>query len=197
MARPSLRNALLDAGLRVLWKTGYAGAGVRDIVADAGARPGSFTNHFASKEAFAEEVLERYFDHLRGLIAEALAERGLSPAGRLRRYLDVITDKAAARGFEQGCLIGDMSLETTAHSERLRLKLAAIDAEWRELFAACIAEGQATGDISRDFTADELADFLISGWQGALLRMKVVRSREPLERFKAIVFATVFGKPTP
>ncbi|TGV32549.1 TetR family transcriptional regulator, partial [bacterium M00.F.Ca.ET.168.01.1.1] len=46
------------------------------------------------------------------------------------------------------------------------------------------------------FDADDLADFLLSSWQGAMLRMKVERSPEPLERFKKIIFSTVFGKET-
>ncbi|TJW23171.1 MAG: helix-turn-helix transcriptional regulator, partial [Mesorhizobium sp.] len=53
MARHSLREKLLDAGFKTIWNSGYSSAGVRDIVAAADARPGSFTNHFASKEAFA------------------------------------------------------------------------------------------------------------------------------------------------
>jgi TetR/AcrR family transcriptional repressor of nem operon len=32
----------------------------------------------------------------------------------------------------------------------------------------------------------------LSSWQGAILRMKVVRNADPLERFKTIAFATVF-----
>ena len=63
MAKPSLREALLDAGLTVMFESGYQGASVRDICAVAGAPQGSFTNHFRSKEAFAEEVLDRYFAH--------------------------------------------------------------------------------------------------------------------------------------
>jgi TetR/AcrR family transcriptional repressor of nem operon len=41
-------------------------------------------------------------------------------------------------------------------------------------------------------SAEDLAEFLLSGWRGAILRMKVTRSPEPLERFKAIAFAMVF-----
>ena len=66
--------------------------------------------------------------------------------------------------------------------------------DWRAPFAACIAEGQAAGEIAATFAPDELADFLLASWQGAILRMKVDRSPEPLERFKAIAFATVFGR---
>ena len=61
VAKPSLRENILNAGLQVMFQSGYQGASVRDICAAAGAPQGSFTNHFRSKEAFAREVLDRYF----------------------------------------------------------------------------------------------------------------------------------------
>jgi TetR/AcrR family transcriptional repressor of nem operon len=192
MPKPSLRDKILDAGLRVMFRSGYAGSGVRDIVAEAGAPQGSFTNHFRSKEAFAGEVLDRYFAHVTGLVAQALDDKSLSPRARLRRYLDIITERLTADAFSRGCLIGDFSLEAAPQSELLRERLTTIFTQWRAPFAACIAEGQATGEISAAFPADELADFLLASWQGAILRMKVTRDAAPLERFKAIAFATVF-----
>jgi TetR/AcrR family transcriptional repressor of nem operon len=196
MARRSLRENLLDAGVQTIWNSGYTAAGVRDIVAAAGARPGSFTNHFASKEEFAGEVLERYFAYVGGLVESALARDGTPPIGRLRRYLDVITSRLEAHDWARGCMVGNLSLETAVHSEPLRLRLVAIFERWRQPFAACIAEGQATGEITGSFDAEDLADFLLSSWQGAMMRMKVERSPEPLERFKKIIFSTVFGKET-
>ncbi|CDX26340.1 HTH-type transcriptional repressor DhaR [Mesorhizobium sp. ORS 3324] len=196
MARQSLRENLLDAGFRTIWDYGYTAAGVRDIVAAAGARPGSFTNHFASKEEFAGEVLERYFAYVSGLVEKALARDGTPPAERLHRYLDIITSKLEAHDWARGCMIGNLSLETAVHSEPLRLRLVDIFERWRKPFAECIAEGQAAGEITKAFDAEDLADFLLSSWQGAMLRMKVERSPEPLERFKNIIFSTVFGKET-
>jgi TetR/AcrR family transcriptional regulator, transcriptional repressor for nem operon len=192
MSRPSLRENLLDAGVKTIWDLGYSAAGVRDIVGAAGARPGSFTNHFASKEAFTGEVLERYFAYLGGLVASALAPDGRTARQRLRAYLDLITSRLEAENWARGCMIGNLSLETVVHSEPLRLKLVSIFERWREPFAECIAEGQASGEIPGDFTPLDLADFLLSSWQGAMLRMKVERSPEPLERFKRIIFATTF-----
>jgi TetR/AcrR family transcriptional regulator, transcriptional repressor for nem operon len=195
MPRPSLREQLLDAGVRTFWANGYAAAGVRDIVAAAGAKPGSFTNHFASKEDFAGEALDRYFAYVGTLVDKALADDGLSSTERLRRYLDAITDKLAAAEWARGCMIGNFSLELASQNERLRAKLAQLFARWQAPFAACIAQGQAAGEIATTFSANELADFLLAAWQGAILRMKVDRSPAPLERFKAIVFATVFRSP--
>lgn len=175
-----------------MFRKGYVGSGVRDIVAEAGAPQGSFTNHFGSKEAFTREVLDRYFDHVKTLVAQALDNPDLAPRERLRRYLDIITARLDADGYERGCLIGDLSVEAAALSDLLRERLVEIFAEWRTPFAACIAQAQAAGEIESTFEPNDLADFLLSSWEGAILRMKVERSDKPLERFKTIVLATVF-----
>jgi len=195
MPKASLREAILNAGLTAMFQTGYNGTGVRDIVAAAGAPQGSFTNHFRSKEAFACEVLDRYFAHVKELVAQALEDKSIAPRQRLVRYLDIITHKLELDGWSRGCLIGDLSLEASTTSESLRTRLVAIFAEWRAPFASCIAEAQAAGEIASDFEPAELAEFLLASWQGAILRMKVDRSPAALERFKAIAFKTIFKEP--
>lgn len=197
MPRRSLKSNIVSAGLRVMFRKGFNGAGVRDVIAEAAVPQGSFTNHFRSKEVFAGEVLDLYFDHVRRLVAEALEDASLSPRDRLRRYLDIITERLAADGFTRGCLIGDFSLEVVQESETLREKLRTIYRVWLEPFAACIAEAQRQGQIASTFPPDDLAEFLIASWEGAILRMKVERSPEPLERFKRIAFATVFNEEHP
>lgn len=194
MPKSSHREALLAAGLRTMFQKGYVGATVRDITTSASAPQGSFTNHFSSKEAFASEVLDRYFDHVRDLMDVAAADRSLGPRERLVRYLDLVTDRLIADEFTRGCLIGDLSIEGPGHSERLRSQLVEIYRDWSARIAAWIAEAQAAGEITAAVSATDLADFLITGWEGAILRMKVERDRAPLDRFRAVAFTNVFGK---
>lgn len=192
MSKPSNRKAILDAGLKVMFRLGYEAATVRDICAAAGAPHGSFTNHFRSKEAFAEEVLDRYFANTKGFVRQALNDKSLTPRQRLRRYLDIISSVLEGDKWNRGCLIGDFSLETSSRSERLRERLEAIFREWRTPFAACIAEAQAVGEIDSTFDPTDLAELLLASWEGAILRMKVERGPAALDRFKSIVFQTIF-----
>src|SRR5213080_4685904 len=147
MPRRSLRNKILRAGLPVMFRLGYHGASVRDICAAAGAPQGSFTNHFRSKESFAIEVLNQYFDYLKGLVTESLGDDSVTPRQRLKRYLDVITEKLERDRWTIGCLIGDFSLQASSHSGLLRKRLDSIFREWRTLFASCIAAAQAAGEV--------------------------------------------------
>src|SRR5881275_234973 len=120
MAKASHRDSILDAGLRVMFRKGFVGAGVRDIVLEAAAPQGSFTNHFRSKEAFAGEVLDGYFDYLGDIVQATLGDRSRSPVGRIRRYFEVITGKLKAEKWALGCLIGNLSLEVSTESKPLR-----------------------------------------------------------------------------
>ena len=192
MRKPSLREDILNAGLKVMFRSGYTGATVRDICEAAGVPLGSFTNHFRSKEAFAEEVLDRYFAHLKGFVKQALDNKSTTPRERLKRYLDIISGILADAKWNRGCLIGDFSLETASQSKLLRQRLEAIFQEWRAPFASCIAEAQTIGEIDATFDPMDLAEFLLASWEGAILRMKVERGPAALERFKNIVFETVF-----
>ena len=117
----------------------------------------------------------------------------------MRAYFDAITDRLKARGWRDGCLIGNLSLESAEHSEPLRNRLSEIFGAWRQPFAECLDDAAAAGQLALDddLPALDLADFLLASWQGAILRMKVERSPEPLERFTRIVFSTVLREPPP
>jgi TetR/AcrR family transcriptional regulator, transcriptional repressor for nem operon len=195
VSKPSLREDILNAGLKVMFRSGYQGATVRDICAAAGAPHGSFTNHFRSKEAFAQEVLDRFFNRMQGFVRRALENKSLTPRQRLKRYLDIITGELKGDEWSRGCLIGDFSLQASSASEPLRQRLEAIFQEWRVPFASCIAEAQSAGEIEATFDPMDLAEFLLASWEGAILRMRVERGPAALNRFKKIVFQTVFKEP--
>lgn len=191
MARASNKEQILREGVEVVRRRGFNAAGVRDITASAGVPQGSFSNHFASKEAFGLEILDRYFADVGTVVDATLRDGRMPPLQRLRAYFDAITDRMEARGWRDGCLIGNLSLESAEHSELLRRRLAEIFDAWRQPFADCLDEAAAAGQVQLNLPALDLADFLLASWQGALLRMKVERSPDPLERFKRIVFSTL------
>ncbi len=169
-------------------RSGLAGSSVRDITTASEVPLGSFSNHFASKEAFGLAVIDRYFADLRVVISSTLDDSARPPLARLRAYFDAITERLAGRGWHDGCLIGNTSLDSTERSEAIRAHLSAVFADWHEPFARCLAAAEGDGDVVLPLPPTEFADFLMASWQGAIMRMKVERSPEPLERFKTVVF---------
>src|SRR4051794_21864738 len=60
-ARPSHRDALLDAARRLLREKGYARTTARDLVAASGTNLASIGYHFGSKEALLNEAIQASF----------------------------------------------------------------------------------------------------------------------------------------
>ena len=94
------------------------------------------------------------------------------------------------------CLVSNLSLEAAEHSELLRGRLSQILHRLTQRFAEAVRAGQTAGSVRDDCDADDLATLLLAAWHGALLRMKVDRSPEPLEEFRRTFFALLSPVPS-
>jgi len=191
VSKPSHREKILTEGLRVVQARGFGSASVRDIVAAAGVPQGSFTNHFASKEAFCLEILDLYFKDVRAMIQRTLRNDSLPPLKRLRAFVDAQIKYLNRIGWRNGCLIGNFSAEASEHSEVIRKRLVEIYEEMSQSVAYCLRAGVKAGEVPRKTECDDLAAFLIASLQGAILQSKTERNAVPLERFKHLMLSTL------
>jgi TetR/AcrR family transcriptional repressor of nem operon len=189
--KPSNREKILHEGLKVVLSQGYNGASVRDIVRAAGVPQGSFTNHFASKEAFAQEVLDVYFSLVRGNIDKTLRNDSLPPLRRLRSWFDVQIAFLKTSECRSGCLIGNFSVEASDQSRLIRKQLTAMFKEIHASIVYCLKAAVDVGELSASTDVSEVASFLYSSWQGAILQSKVEQSIKPLELFKKVLFSRI------
>ncbi len=193
MPKTSNRDRILTEGLRVVHERGFANASVRDIVQAAGVPQGSFTNHFASKEAFGLEIIEIYYENSRRNIAETLRNDARDPLERLAAYIDNTKERMNANSMRNGCLMGNFTAEAAENSEPIRRRLVEAFAETREAFAYCLRAAVAAGQIKPTLDVNDLAGFIVSSIQGAILISKAHQSPEPIERFKRVLFSTVLA----
>jgi TetR/AcrR family transcriptional repressor of nem operon len=193
MIRISNKDKILANGLKVVLERGYVGASVRDIVEAAGVPQGSFTNHFASKEAFSLEILDLYFANSRVVIADTLRNDALSPLKRLRAYIDASITAIRNHGLKNGCLVGNFAAEASDHSEIIRKRVSAIYTEVREAVTDCLKAAVKDGELPKSLKTGEVASFIVTGLQGAWLVSKVERDLAFAENFKKTLFSTVLA----
>ena len=191
MPKVSNRERILTEGLRVVHERGFANASVRDIVQAAGVPQGSFTNHFASKEAFGLEIIDLYFSNSRRVIAETLRNDALDPLDRLGAYIDAQLDRLNRNNMRNGCLFGNFTAEASESSEPIRARVLEIFGETRLAIAYCLRAAVTAREITKVIDCDDIAAFVVSSLQGAILLSKAHRSPEPIARFRRILFAMV------
>lgn len=182
-SKPDTKLALLDTGMELMLEKGYTNTGIQEILNTAHIPKGSFYHHFDSKENYAVEII-RHFDQMySACIAQTLGVPSIPPLERLRTYCKEGKAKLVSQECRKGCLIGNLSQEMSDQSEVLRKELTLVMKKWQGAFAACIAEGQASGTITNKHSADALAEFFLSSWSGAVLHAKSLKSPEPLDIF--------------
>jgi|SRR6267142_1392676 TetR/AcrR family transcriptional repressor of nem operon len=193
MSRISNRDKILASGLKVVLERGYVGASVRDVVEAAGVPQGSFTNHFASKEAFSLEILDLYFATSRVMISETLRNDALPPLKRLRAYVDASIAAIRSHDTKNGCLVCNFAAEASDHSEIIRKRVSEIYAEMREATAYCLRAAVKAGELPKSLKISEVSNFIVTGLQGAWLVSKVERDLAFAENFKKTLFSTVLA----
>jgi TetR/AcrR family transcriptional repressor of nem operon len=167
---------------------------VRDIVQAAGVPQGSFTNHFASKEAFGLEIIDLYLANGRRVMAETLLNDSLPPLQRLGTYIETSKNRLNKDNMKNGCLFGNLTAEACDHSEAIRQRLVEIFTELQAAFTYCLKAAVKAGELPPKFKCEEVAGFIVSSLQGANLLAKAERSPAPVERFKRILFRMVLHK---
>ena len=189
MARPSVKQQIIDAGLAELHARGYAACSVADITKAAGAPKGSFYNHFASKEDFAVEAVRRYF----AVSGWPASFESTSALARLRAGFIALSDGARDRDYSRGCMWGNLANEVADHSAAIRGELAeGLDA-WSAIVTELVAQAQRTGEISLAGDPARLGRFIVNAWEGALMRSRVVRGGQPIDDFFEMIFGSLFG----
>lgn len=190
MPKPSHREKLLHVGMQVVHERGFGGASVRDIVQAAGVPQGSFTNHFASKEAFGLEVIDLYHANACELMRRTLRNDALPPLQRLGEFIDAGNGTGEA-GVRNGCLFGNFTAEANDCGEAIRLRVVDAFAELQAAVAYCLRAAVQAGEVAPSTDCDAIAAFIVASLQGARLLAKAQRSLLPVQRFKDVLFGSV------
>ena len=174
---------MLDFGVEIISRKGYHNVGLKELLDSTGIPKGSFYYYFNSKEDFGRKVISHYANNTLNYLQSMLLDKNKNPHERL---VFMFKDRAKAykiSAYKEGCLMGDCSNELAGQIESVQILLEQKFSSWSDVIELCIAEGQQLGEFNKNLAADELADFVLNSWEGALTRMKASGSIKPFELF--------------
>lgn len=172
---------LLDQGVTLLLEKGYHATGLKEILDTVKIPKGSFYTYFSSKEQFAAEVIDHYIEPYIQHLDKHLQNPQLDALSALKLYYAELIAIVAENGFKGGCLLGNLMGEIGDTSSLCRESLLKAVRRYSDLQALALQTAQQQGVVRQDRDAISMANLLFNSWQGALLRMKVEQSIEPLQ----------------
>jgi len=185
MARPSVREQIVDAASEQFHRHGYNACGVKLITDSAGVPKGSFYNHFPSKEDLALEVMARYAASRR---FEELSDATPAPLERLRRNFEFLAGEITDHGYERGCVFGNFTTEAADHSAAIGDGVREGFADWTTTVAAVLREARSDGTLAAAHDPDVLVLFVVNAWEGAIVGARAAKDGSSFAAFFHVVF---------
>ena len=103
----------------------------------------------------------------------------------------MISSYANELNFTMGCLAGNFSQELGDVNSTFAKSVDRVFKTAESLFIQAIADGQKDGSVDSTLDPERTGEFLLSSFEGAMVRMKSARNSEPLEAFRDLVFQTI------
>jgi TetR/AcrR family transcriptional repressor of nem operon len=187
----STRVKLIQAGVELLTKKGFASAGIEEILSMIQVPKGSFYHYFESKEAFGIVLIKSYFNNfISVLIRDSLKKTSprLSKCKILYLFAGANMKKY---NFSCGYLVGNLGQEMAVLPNSFRKIIIGVLNQWQFKTASCLRRAQETGEIALDLECDALAAAFWIGWEDAILRTKLERSADPIDLFVSHYFQSI------
>lgn len=185
------REDIINTGSELIRQKGYHHVGINEILKACGVPKGSFYNFFDSKEDFVAQSLVAYGERSKAYIASFMEDSSKSPLERLKAMYAQFIEANTQEGCKAGCLVANLSLEIGGTNEYLAQVSNEQFQQNLTPIIQCIEEGQKKGEITQQFSAAYLAEYLHAGISGAFSRMKVQRNRVYLDKWYAMTFAFI------
>jgi AcrR family transcriptional regulator len=168
------KDRIVGASAELFRRQGFAGTGVKQIVAEANAPFGSLYHFFpGGKEELGAETIR-----WSGALYLRLIDAFFDPediVGSVERFFAAAAETVVQSGYADACPIATVAGEIASTSEPLREASAEVFQSWIDRTAGYLAEAGIPGTRAR-----EIAIALLAGLEGAFLLSRTWRTTEPL-----------------
>ncbi len=189
--RTDTRNALVWCGTELLTERGFQITGIDEVLKRVGVPKGSFYHYFKSKDHFGHAVIDNYEAYYAKKMDRIFGDSSQSPLQRLVNFTANAKNGMVKFDFKRGCLIGNLGQELAALDTQFRERLEGVLVSWEKRVAECLSESIDIGELAPGQDPQALSRFFWVGWEGAILRSKLMRSLEPIDQFTSIFFSSV------
>jgi AcrR family transcriptional regulator len=169
------KERIVEMSAELFRRQGFAGTGVKQIVAEASAPFASLYHFFpGGKEQLGAEVIrwsgERYAELLNLFFVP-----GADAVDATKAFFAAAAHTLEETDYADACPIATVALEVSSTSEPMREACAEVFESWVERTAACLSGA----GVARSHTR-ALALSILASLEGAFVLARALRSTEPL-----------------
>ncbi|MGD2095929.1 MAG: TetR family transcriptional regulator C-terminal domain-containing protein [Desulfobacterales bacterium] len=190
----STRDRILETGADIIHRKGFNHSGIQEILTAAGVPKGSFYNYFKSKKDFGLALIDYFSDRFRQIASKTLNDTAISPLNRIYQCLTAFMEHFESQDYVGGCPIGNLAQEMGDLNPEFRAKLKESIDVMIDAYAQVLAAAQQDGKILKNLDIKDTASFIVAGWHGAIIQMKLTKNLSPLKNHRKFIFDHILKK---
>ncbi len=181
------REKILQAAARLIALKGYHDAKLEEVLDAAQVTKGAFFHHFRDREDLGFAVLDWHMEKRRQLLdaieQELPVGKKTDPLRHVFRRLDAVQEMVRRReGRKGGCIIGNMSTALSDCHNGFRKRLAECFDEMAQDFLPSLKAAAQHGRVSRRTNTTELAQYIVTVIEGAIMQARTLGDATLLPR---------------
>lgn len=181
------RKRILRESAKLFALKGYHDTKIDEIITAAKVTSGAFFHHFKGKEELAFAVIDfhmeercRALDRIEKDLPPPVSD---DPLERVFHRLDAVGEMVVRRRNKKGgCLIGNLSLTLSDTHPAFRKRLGECFDEMALEFQSNLDEAAANSGLSDELDTNELARYIVSVIEGAIMLTRTHRDLSLIER---------------
>ncbi len=188
------RDRIIETGAEIIHRKGFNHTGIQEILNAASVPKGSFYNYFKSKDDFGLQIIDYFSAHFKRIAKETLEDTTVSPLNRIYGFLTAFMEYFESQNYAGGCPIGNLAQEMGDLSPAFRKKLSEAIDMMVDAYSRVLARAQRDGKILKSLDIRDTASFIVAGWHGAIIQMKLTQSLAPLKNHRKFIFDHILKK---
>lgn len=167
MSKASLTRAnILQQAFELIYRQGYQGTSIDDIIARTQVTKGAFFYHFRNKEEMGLALInELMYEGLLPYMKNIL-ERDADIRENLYGMLENLLLNNTLFDTTYGCPAVNLIEEMAPLNKPFNLALSRIMKQWHAAIRAAVEQAQAAKSLAASHSADDLATYIISNYAG-------------------------------
>lgn len=175
------RRAILDAAFRVIYRHGFQGMRLDEVVEATGLTKGALYHHFPNKQALGYAVVDEVIAGMMHAMWTEPLEQAADPLQAIIDNLQGIENRMGEDLAVLGCPLNNLAQEMSPLDEGFRTRIDRVYSEWHESLRRALARAVAQGTLSPETDTGRLASFIIASISGCIGLSKTAQDRAQLQ----------------
>ncbi|WP_256005455.1 TetR/AcrR family transcriptional regulator [Pedobacter deserti] len=160
------KQAILAKSLELIYRKGYHGTSIDDIIKTINVTKGAFFYHFKSKEEMGLAIInEIFYPQVMDGLGRPLSQGEDVTEGIYKMLHTLLFDDSVFR-VEYGCPVVNLVEEMSPVSEAFRKALGRLMQRVAEALESALLGAQKNGQIRADVDTKGVATFILTGYSG-------------------------------